>query len=127
MCRSTNGGTLPDGRIWYAMKLVAGQRLDRYMASDRSLGERLRVLRRVGEAVGYAHACGVLHRDLKPQNVMVGGFGEVYVMDWGVAAVAGTPAFRAPEAQVDERSDVYALGALLRFLTGTSASPAWPP
>jgi len=117
-------GTLPDGRIWYAMKLVAGQRLDRYIASDRSLGERLRVLRRVGEAVGYAHSCGVLHRDLKPQNVMVGGFGEVYVMDWGVAAVAGTPAFRAPEAQVDERSDVYALGAMLRFLTGHEASPA---
>src|SRR6185369_17083491 len=117
-------GTLPDGRVWYAMKLVAGQRLDRYVESDRSLGERLRVLRRVGEAVGYAHSCGVLHRDLKPQNVMVGGFGEVYVMDWGVAAVAGTPAFRAPEAQVDERSDVYALGALLRFLAGDGAPPA---
>jgi serine/threonine protein kinase len=117
-------GTLPDGRVWYSMKLVAGQRLDRYVQNARSLGERLRVFRRVGEAVGYAHSCGVLHRDLKPQNVMVGAFGEVYVMDWGVAAVAGTPAFRAPESQVDERSDVYALGALLRFLVGQDAAPA---
>ena len=117
-------GTLPDGRVWYAMKLVAGQRLDRYVEDGRSLGERLRVFHRVGEAVGYAHSCGVLHRDLKPQNVMVGAFGEVYVMDWGVAAVAGTPAFRAPEAKIDERSDVFALGALLRFLAGDGAPPA---
>jgi serine/threonine protein kinase len=111
-------GTLPDGRIWYAMKLVLGQRLDRYVAGDRSLGERLRVFHRVGEAVGFAHSCGVPHRDLKPQNVMVGAFGEVYVMDWGVAGLAGTPAYRAPEATLDERSDIYALGALLLFLAG---------
>jgi serine/threonine protein kinase len=117
-------GTLPDGRVWYSMKLVAGQRLDRYVHDASSLGERLRVFRRVGEAVAYAHSCGVLHRDLKPQNVMVGAFGEVYVMDWGVAAVAGTPAFRAPESQVDERSDVYALGALLQFLAGEDAPAA---
>jgi serine/threonine protein kinase len=117
-------GTLPDGRAWYAMKLVAGQRLDRYMESTPTLPERLRVFRRVCDAVGYAHSCGVLHRDLKPQNVMVGTFGEVYVMDWGVAAVAGTPAFRAPESKIDERSDVYALGALLAFLTGEDAPPA---
>jgi serine/threonine protein kinase len=117
-------GTLPDGRAWYAMKLVAGQRLDQYVEAGRTLGERLRVFRRVGEAVGYAHACGVLHRDLKPQNVMVGAFGEVYVMDWGVAAVAGTPGFRAPEAGADERSDIYALGAVLRFLAGTDAPAA---
>jgi serine/threonine protein kinase len=117
-------GTLPDGRAWYAMKLVAGQRLDRYAANGPTLGERLRVFRRVCEAVGYAHSCGVLHRDLKPQNVMVGAFGEVYVMDWGVAAVAGTPAFRAPETKVDERSDVYALGAVLSFLIGEGAPPA---
>src|SRR5260370_38581090 len=88
------------------------------------LGERLRVIRGVGEALGFAHSCGVPHRDLKPQNVMVGAFGEVYVMDWGVEGVAGTPAFRAPDALLDERSDVYALGALLRFLLPEGASPA---
>jgi hypothetical protein len=84
----------------------------------------LRVVQRVGEALAYAHSCGVLHRDLKPQNVMVGRFGEVYVMDWGVEGVAGTPAFRAPEATLDERSDVYALGALIRFLLPGGAPPA---
>jgi serine/threonine protein kinase len=117
-------GVLPDGRAWYAMKLVAGQRLDRYAEEGRTLGERLRVLRRVCEAVSYAHSCGVLHRDLKPQNVMVGAFGEVYVMDWGVAAVAGTPGFRAPDSSIDERSDIYALGAVLRSLTGDDVPAA---
>jgi serine/threonine protein kinase len=115
-------GTLPDGRAFYAMKLVAGVRADHYVAGNPPLGERLRVVERIGEALAYAHSCGVLHRDLKPQNVMVGRFGEVYVMDWGVEGVAGTPAFRAPEAKLDERSDVYALGALIRFVL-----PAGPP
>jgi predicted Ser/Thr protein kinase len=119
-----DSGVLADGRVWYAMKLIAGARLDRWVDEDRSLGERLLILRRVGEALGYAHSCGVPHRDLKPQNVMVGAFGEVYVMDWGVDGVAGTPAFRAPEAQLNERSDIYSLGALLQFLLPPDASPA---
>ncbi len=106
-------GVLPDGRVFYAMKLVQGERLDRYVGRSPSLGDRLRVIRRVGEAIAFAHTLGVVHRDLKPQNVMVGAFGEVYVMDWGVEAVAGTPGFRAPEGQLDPRSDVYGLGALL--------------
>jgi serine/threonine protein kinase len=117
-------GMLPDGRAFYAMKLVAGVRADRYLAANPSLGERLRVVERVGEALAYAHSCGVLHRDLKPQNVMVGRFGEVYVMDWGVEGVAGTPAFRAPETPLDQRSDVYALGALVRFVLPADAPPA---
>jgi serine/threonine protein kinase len=107
-------GTLPDGRAFYAMKLVVGARLDHYLAGAPSLGERLRVIRRIGEALAFAHARGVIHRDLKPQNVMVGEFGEVYVMDWGVDAVSGTPAFRAPEPRLDQRSDIYALGAVLQ-------------
>jgi eukaryotic-like serine/threonine-protein kinase len=117
-------GTLPGGRAFYAMKLVAGARADRYVAGNPSLGERLRVIQRVGEALWYAHSCGVLHRDLKPQNVMVGRFGEVYVMDWGVEGVAGTPAFRAPETALDQRSDVYALGALAHFVLPVDAPPA---
>ena len=78
--------------------------LDRYLDSNPPLAERLRVIQRVAEALGFAHSQGVLHRDLKPQNVMVGAFGEVYVMDWGVEAVAGTPAFRAPEGAAGPRS-----------------------
>ncbi len=117
-------GTLPDGRVFYAMKLVAGARLDRYLESKPPLAERLRVIQRVGEALGFAHSMGVPHRDLKPQNVMVGAFGEVYVMDWGVEAVAGTPAFRAPEGSRDARSDIYSLGALLRFTLEPSAPAA---
>ena len=117
-------GTLPDGRVFYAMKLVTGARLDHYLDGSTSLGERLRVIRRAGEALAFAHSRGIIHRDLKPQNVMVGEFGEVYVMDWGVEAVAGTPGFRAPEASLDQRSDIYALGALLQFVLPTSAPPA---
>jgi len=117
-------GTLPDGRVFYTMKLVAGASLDHYVASSPSLAERLRVIRRVGEALAYAHTRGTIHRDLKPQNVMVGEFGEVYVMDWGVDPVAGTPQFRAPDARLDQRSDVFALGALLRSVLPATVPPA---
>jgi serine/threonine protein kinase len=116
-----DAGTLPDDRRFYAMKLVTGARLDHYLVRSPSLAERLRIIRRVGEALAFAHTRGAIHRDLKPQNVMVGEFGEIYVMDWGVAAVAGTPAFRAPDASLDQRSDIYALGALLQFLLPASA------
>jgi serine/threonine protein kinase len=119
-----DAGALPDGRAFYAMKLVTGARLDHYLAGAPSLAERLRVLRRVAEALGFAHSRGVIHRDLKPQNIMVGGFGEVYLMDWGVEAVRGTPAFRAPESSLDQRSDIYSLGALLEFVLPRSAPPA---
>ena len=120
-------GTLPDGRAYYAMKLVAGQRLDRYLHATLSLSERLRLIQRTGEALAFAHTRGIVHRDLKPQNVMVGSFGEIYVMDWGVEGVAGTPQFRAPEqaptasCQPDHRADVYALGGLLRFVLPETA------
>jgi serine/threonine protein kinase len=80
-------GTLPDGRVFYAMKLVRGAPLDQL--GETPLAQRLEIVERICEAVGFAHAHGVIHRDLKPQNVMVGQFGEVLVMDWGVAKVAG--------------------------------------
>jgi serine/threonine protein kinase len=117
-------GALPDGRSFYAMKLVDGVRLDRYLTRDPALPDRLRVVRRIGEALAFAHSTGVLHRDLKPQNVMVGAFGEVYVMDWGVDAIAGTPAFRAPDSTLDQRSDIYAFGALLDFALPPAAPRA---
>jgi len=80
-------GTLPDGRIYYAMKYVRGQRLDEYVREVASIQERLRKFQLVCEAVAFAHARGVVHRDLKPQNIMVGSFGEVLVLDWGVAKI----------------------------------------
>lgn len=80
-----DAGTLEDGRAWYAMKLVRGAPLDARAAQ--SQGEVVRTVIRVAETVAYAHAHGVIHRDLKPANVMTGDFGEVLVLDWGVAKV----------------------------------------
>jgi len=140
-------GELPDGRLFYAMKLVRGDRLDRWMSGGRDLGERLGVFLRVCETVAFAHAHGVIHRDLKPENVMVGEFGEVLVLDWGIAAelsiadrgwrnadcglpssdsIVGTPDYMAPEqargdAAVDRRADVFALGAVLAGIAAGSA------
>lgn len=124
-------GTLPDGRVFYVMKLVVGRRLDQHVASVPGLADRLRVFERLCDAVAFAHAHGVVHRDLKPENVMIGAFGEVLVLDWGVAKAAGsaladrgvvlgTPAYMAPEqaagGTVDARTDVFALGGILAFL-----------
>jgi serine/threonine protein kinase len=125
-----DAGTLADGRVFYVMKLVRGARLDTVLARSASLVERLELFMRICDAVSFAHAQGVVHRDLKPANVMCGQFGEVLVMDWGVAKVLdradareqpvmGTPGFMAPEqtrgdgAEIDARADVYALGVML--------------
>lgn len=146
-------GLLADGRPFYVMKRVYGKTLQACIDAAAPLPERLRIFERVCEAVAFAHAHGIIHRDLKPANVMVGTFGEVMVMDWGVArmldadpgsptdgggsartlaattatnagTVLGTPGFMPPEqiqnrGEVDERADVYALGAMLfAALTG---------
>ena len=132
-------GTLPDGRIYYAMKFVRGSRLDEYAGQGASLRDRLRKFQAVCDAVAFAHAHGVIHRDLKPQNIMIGSFGEVLVLDWGIAkirndprpsvayqtsegTIIGTQSYMSPEQargeidQLDERADIYSLGAVLHFL-----------
>ena len=88
-------GLDPEGRVYFTMPLVRGEDLktiiQRVGADDDAwtLPRALGVIVRVCEAVGYAHSKGVLHRDLKPSNVMVGPFGETYVMDWGLARLVG--------------------------------------
>ena len=128
-----DAGTLEDGRAFYVMKLVKGRRLDDLIRDRTPLASRLTVFDRILDAVAFAHAHGVVHRDLKPDNVMVGAFGEVFVMDWGVAqdgvddeaVVVGTPGFMAPEQaearEVDPRADIYALGVLLALVSGEDA------
>ena len=95
-------GTLPDGRVFYTMKLVQGRRLDQHRDEFGGVPERLRTFQKICEAVSFAHAHQVLHRDLKPQNIMVGHFGEVLVMDWGLAKLlnAEIPAESNPSRKI---------------------------
>ncbi|HWE39004.1 MAG TPA: tetratricopeptide repeat protein [Isosphaeraceae bacterium] len=162
-------GTLADRRPYFTMRLVKGETLSALLRARPDPGHDrprlLGILEAACQTVAYAHARGVIHRDLKPANVMVGAFGVVQVMDWGLAkvltrdgdavaapeaaadlsvimtdrgdsgehasragAVMGTPAYMAPEQArgevhlVDERADVFGLGAILcDFLTGAPA------
>jgi serine/threonine protein kinase len=114
-------GTTDDGRVFYTMKRVRGRSLEEVLAGGGSLAELLRVFERVGEAVAFAHARGVVHRDLKPANVMVGEFGEVLVLDWGVAKVLGEAA--AEGATLLQRPGAAPPGATL---PGTVlGTPGW--
>jgi serine/threonine-protein kinase len=165
-------GRLPDRRLYFTMKLVKGRTLAQLLAErprpDADWPHLLPIFGQACQTLAYAHARGVIHRDLKPSNIMVGAFGEVQVMDWGLAkvlapdgegelravqtrgdsmirtarqvltdptdcpgaltqvgSVLGTPAYMAPEQArgdvdlVDERVDVFGLGAILcEILTG---------
>ncbi len=134
-------GTNAAGDVFYAMKEVRGTSW-KAVIDEKSEAENLEILMRVADAIAFAHSRGVVHRDLKPDNVMIGAFGEVLVMDWGLAmptaafpkkgiayaqGAAGTPSYMAPEMAagdsnlVGPASDIYLLGALLfRILTGNA-------
>lgn len=94
-------GTDPEGRPFLAMKRVRGRSLRELLAAPDAPGldARLDIFRRVCDAVAFAHARGVLHRDIKSDNVMVGAFGEVLLMDWGLARPYGEGARTGGEAQ----------------------------
>ena len=142
-------GRWPDGTPFYSMRMVDGRTLLDAITAAPTLPERLALLPSViaaSEAVAFAHAQRVIHRDLTPSNVLVGAYGETVVIDWGLAKdlatdeldaagvaapaasdhltgegmVIGTAAYMPPEqahaVPVDERADVYALGAILYHL-----------
>ncbi|MEO0602051.1 MAG: serine/threonine-protein kinase, partial [Myxococcota bacterium] len=119
-------GWLEDGRPWYAMRLVRGATLAEVLAAPNpALRRLLGFLVAVARGVAHAHDLGVVHCDLKPNNVLVGPFGDVQLLDWGIALRVGerdttgmgTPPWRAPEQQpggiVDGGTDVWALGQML--------------
>lgn len=135
------GSTL-DGEALLVMKRVEGsswkEELERRPQPEQEwLTRQLQTLMAVCNGVEFAHRHGVIHRDIKPANVMLGGYGETYLLDWGIAVrsdqvpelaaegFAGTPAYAAPEMMEDardvtERTDVYLLGACLHeVLTGS--------
>jgi serine/threonine protein kinase len=111
-----DAGQLADGRLFYVMKLVRGQTLRGHLPALLDVSERLGVFERVCEPVAFAHALGFVHRDLKPDNIMLGTFGEVLVMDWGAALLTSesTPGtdLGAGPAPGDERQteDGVAIG-----------------
>lgn len=136
-----------EGNPYFTMALVRGETLgtivDRLARGDAethrqfTFARRIQIMQLVCDAIHYAHSRGYLHRDLKPDNIMLGPFGEVQVMDWGlvrkitgpetrpkheqtrVGMFVGTPEYAAPEqiagdaSHLDARTDVYGLGAML--------------
>ncbi|MBV8761931.1 MAG: serine/threonine protein kinase [Deltaproteobacteria bacterium] len=126
-----------EGRPYFTMKRLAGKALNELIG----IATRERMLRAFADvcrAIDYAHSRGVVHCDLKPSNIMLGEFGEVYVIDWGVArelddhdaleripeedVLLGTPKYMAPEqrytAHVEPPADIYALGKILGEILG---------
>jgi serine/threonine-protein kinase len=145
-----------DGRPYFTMRRLTGTTMHALLDDESSACEQrlLRAFVEVCLAIDFAHARGIVHRDLKPANIMLGDFGEVYVLDWGVArvldddrdpersrriptaagdteagAILGTPGYAAPEQiggdPVTAAADVYSLGAMLfEILTRESLHPS---
>jgi serine/threonine protein kinase len=144
----------PAGRPFFTMKRVSGVTLSEQLAASSASRQRLlRAFAEVCRAIDYAHSRGVVHRDLKPSNIVLGEFGEVYVLDWGIARVVGdaeggvdtadidtiegaapssdvigTPGYISPEQlhtpHVGRPADVYSLGAILfEILAGEPLHP----
>jgi eukaryotic-like serine/threonine-protein kinase len=146
-------GTDKDGLPYFTMKRLQGETLAKKLQRGGQVEPLLRAFVDVCLAVQVAHNAGVVHRDLKPSNIMLGDYGEVYVLDWGVArvmtdtkrttnpsmsahdedgttagAILGTPGYMSPEQvrgfEADAKADVYALGAILfEILAGEALHP----
>ena len=140
IARLVDGGLTPDGHPWFAMELVEGDPIDRYCsAHGLDVKARLRLFIDVCRAVGFAHSRLVVHRDLKPDNILVSKAGQVRLLDFGIAKVIEdlpdggtltrtglrlmTPGYASPEQvrgePVDTTTDIYSLGVILyELLTG---------
>ena len=131
-----------DGRLYLVMRYIqAGTLKDRIAAGPMDLVEVNRLFRQIGSALDYAHRPGMVHRDVKPSNVLLDDEGDCYLTDFGLAKMIessvqltatgvgiGTPAYMSPEQgqgeKADARSDIYALGVMLyEMVTGQSALP----
>ena len=96
-----DAGELEDGRWFYVMKRVRGETLVEHLPRLGGEAAMLGVVERIAETVAFAHAAGIVHRDLKPSNIMLGPFGEVLVLDWGVAKILGADREASGDAQPD--------------------------
>lgn len=121
-------GRDPEGRPFFTMRLVEGQNLAELLEQRRqtstgewSLTRLVGVLLRVAETLAFAHHAGVIHRDLKPANVMVGRFGETYVVDWGLARRLSSDAGRAERVFGPDSAEGSALDTQAGDVVGTPA------
>lgn len=126
IARLLDGGHHVDGRLWFAMELIEGRHIDEHVRAARlSVAERVRLLRQVIDAVAFAHQRLIVHRDIKPGNVLVDADGGVKLLDFGISALiedetaarAYSPAWASPEQlaglEIGPASDQFQIGLLL--------------